>query len=183
MLTITEAFAIQTLVPPFLIALAGAPLLLLPWSRRRARVRAAHILRVALYGMIVLSLPALLWWMVVFVVESIAAMSGLAFGVPESALLFDSFRWQDWVVVRNGAACIYPILGRWPGLAVHLGFVLAIVWWWIALVRYLRLEHAHAVAIINGIIATLAILAVLTSAFVLGLPGVRVEWIQLWLMM
>ena len=101
----------------------------LPISRRRAKVRWGHIARVTAYGFIV---PCT-------IVFALATCIGLAFAFPTTG--------------SN------PFTGL--GLLVICGVAPAavILWWAVAIKRYLRLPHGWAVAFLLAVIAALLPLA------------------------
>ena len=111
------------------LALVGAmtmPLvfIVLPWSRRRAKVRWAHIWRVCAYS---LAIPVAV--------------------LLVCAVLFHVEAWIGSPTYRHSETAFQiAVAGPWLGL---------LVWWAVAIKRYLRMPHSLAIAFFLALIAFL----------------------------
>jgi hypothetical protein len=138
---------------PLCIALA---FLAIPVSRRQAKVRWRHILRISTYAAALMLLVAM--------ALTIAQVRFAAFGgsiasmtsFPMSAFTFsDPSSIEPWGISRS-LMMLLPVCV--PGL---------LAWWWFAVRRYLRMEQAGAVALsvtAIGVLAPVCVALVLATA-------------------
>lgn len=141
---------------PLLVALPPLVLLLLPETRRRAKVRAGHVLRAAVYS--------LTWVVAVFLLDVLNALR--VFTRTQTGLLI----LDDWMPdPRSNPDWPMVVTDRSGVIAVVLLFPLAAwltLWWWFA-VRSWRLERTRAVMI------SLALIWALAVAVVAGPPALH----------
>ncbi len=129
---------LMTLAMPLVTALA---FIALPVSRRRARVRRAHVIRITAYAYALMSLP------VGAVLLSRAALAP-----------FD-LSWS-WLISTNISAA-----------NLVLGSIFALWWWHAAIRRYLRMEHSIAVVLSVWIIGILSPIAISSLHWALMTPA------------
>lgn len=110
----------------------------LPISRRRAKVRWAHIMRVAAYGV---GLLFIMWILLVAVIvlDHIASLAPVG-------------SWIDRVHETIGIIVAFLMLGLLPGY---------IVWWSLATSRYLKMPHAWGIGFAVVLIGALASMLVM----------------------
>jgi len=138
------------------IVLVSSLALLLPDSLRRARVRPIHLLRIALYAAIAVSVLV----GVVVSIHSVTYWEVPAFWIPVQ----DAFK----MLGRPMAILLRPILGR--GAINHaegatvlyalLPAALVLPYWYWACARYLRLKRPLAVTAALGAITSLILIAI-----------------------
>lgn len=104
----------------------------LPISRRRAKVRWSHVLRVTAYSTSYVALAAI----IIIVSNTAGLVGGRSFVFSDSIALLESL----------------TLVALCPGM---------LIWWAVAIRRYLRMEHAFGVAVAVGTTAFLAACVVL----------------------
>lgn len=124
-----------------LIGLFGLPLsmVLLPVSRKRAKVRWGHIWRVLAYSAFI---PVTVIVIVTAVFLTGILLSALTGSLPEPLI----------ITAAGGIALILP-------------WIMLILWWTFAINRYLRIPHGLAIALIMSI---LCIITTATAVFYIG---------------
>ncbi len=130
---------------------------LIPVSLRKARVRRAHIQRIALYGLAWMTLPVL----ALALVQCVAHLANAATTLLLFERAFDYYPWE------------FPLtIGFVPTLP--LVFAPFAWWWWdVACRRYLRLPDGRLVAALLTVLSGLIVLvAFVLSARLLG----HLEW-------
>lgn len=142
------------------IAVLPLAMLLLPQSRREARVRRAHLWRGAAYT--VLGLGAIIG----------ARLTGLAgvFAYNLITEILQSPRQVPWWLAElaHGTQWLYLLVAAW-GAVMWRSFVAS----------YLRMRHSWAVTLLLGAVAVLLVLVLTSLAVVLGWlpPDVFVGWL------
>lgn len=123
-------FAVMHLVMPLVF-------IVLPYARRRAKVRAVHIVRITLY-----TTPLFLWMLLGLLTMSIADTAYVATSGSWLDMLFNWYASADWML---------PLLT-----------VVLLTWWWRCACRhYLKMTHSFAIAVSVVVIAGLAGLVML----------------------
>lgn len=122
-----------------LLALLPGSFILLPASRRRAKVRWAHVGRIAVYGMFIPYGLILCGW---------ATILGLA------------------VATSPNAEALLELAGRYGPLLLWLALPL---WWWAAISRYLKMPHAGAIAWVMTLMIALLLSPLLFTVLPEGL--------------
>jgi len=139
----TEEYILYELaIPVAIVGVAGIGLLiafpfsfvLLPQSRKRAKVQWRHIARIAVYSAYI-PFTSILCFVLLYIVGALAIIVGLSEDLIASVVI-------------------------WGGMSVWL---MLIVWWAVAIKRYLKMPHGIAIAVL------LSILNFLVMATAIGL--------------
>ncbi len=107
---------------------------LLPISRRRAKVRWGHIMRITAYGLFI---PV-----TIIILAACVYMIGIAYGPTCAAAI---------QVMYYISLTVMPLV---------------VIWWAVAIKRYLRIPHGWAVALLLGAVATLTPVGFLAILYV-----------------
>jgi len=117
---------------------------LLPVSRRKAKVKLVHLLRIAIYGISIVFMPFLV---IVFYV---------GFDIVNQNVL-------GWILIGNlvlPGSQFFIYWGPYP---------MIICWWAVATTHYLKMPHGWAVSILLSIVVILSIALLIACLFITGM--------------
>lgn len=126
------------------MALLPIGFVLLPVSRRKAKVKPTHLMRIAIYGISIYFMP----FLVIVILVGIDIVNRFALGWTFIA---------TWVM---RGSLLFIFWGVYP---------MVICWWAVATTHYLKMPHGWAVSILLSIVVILSIALLIVCLFFAGL--------------